>query len=179
MHRQLWGATRRNGHPGRLCFSRRLSALNHHLLMHDLRGTCSRSIASHCATKTAPALPRIRLFGPALPQQQHSFGFHTTCHRSSWLPRFKKENTSSDPDNEPSEYHEEAAKAAILEKAMKGRQPTDLLLRCKYICFFLLSIIPAFTHVSLTRSENRHRIGRRRLVRLCNARNRILNCVVS
>jgi hypothetical protein len=26
--------------------------------------------------------------------------------------------------------HEEAAKAAILDKVMQGRQPTDLLLRC-------------------------------------------------
>ncbi|TFY64288.1 hypothetical protein EVJ58_g2713 [Rhodofomes roseus] len=31
---------------------------------------------------------------------------------------------------EPSDGLEEAAKVAILEKAMKGRQPTDLMLRC-------------------------------------------------
>jgi hypothetical protein len=41
------------------------------------------------------------------------------------------------PHGRPVEYNplsdiqEEAARAAILEKVMKGRQPTDLMLRCK------------------------------------------------
>jgi hypothetical protein len=34
-------------------------------------------------------------------------------------------------EDSPSDAHEEAAKGAILEKIMKGRQPTDLLLRCE------------------------------------------------
>ncbi|KAI0777341.1 Mg2+ transporter protein cora-like protein [Trametes elegans] len=37
---------------------------------------------------------------------------------------------ADDPDEEPSDAHEQAAKIAVLEKAMKGRQPTDLMLRC-------------------------------------------------
>ena len=34
-----------------------------------------------------------------------------------------------------SDEQEDAAKAAILEKVMKGRQPTDLMLRCEPISF--------------------------------------------
>ena len=48
----------------------------------------------------------------------------------SWLagaPRAGRENFTNVSDGE-----EDAAKAAILEKAFKGRQPTDLMLRCKY-----------------------------------------------
>ncbi|KAH9917315.1 Mg2+ transporter protein cora-like protein [Fomitopsis serialis] len=46
----------------------------------------------------------------------------------AWLPRLNLR--PSEPDSEPSDGLEEAAKVAILEKAMKGRQPTDLMLRC-------------------------------------------------
>ena len=41
----------------------------------------------------------------------------------------------------PSDDHEEAAKVAMLEKAMKGRQPTDLMLRCEL--FSLRFFMPA------------------------------------
>lgn len=43
-----------------------------------------------------------------------------------WRPR----NTLVE-DQEPSEAEIEGAKAAILDKVMKGRQPNDLMLRCK------------------------------------------------
>jgi len=46
----------------------------------------------------------------------------------SWLPRLSRK--PSEPNSEPSDGQEEAVKAAILEKAMKGRQPADLMLRC-------------------------------------------------
>ncbi|KAF9815799.1 hypothetical protein IEO21_04383 [Rhodonia placenta] len=46
----------------------------------------------------------------------------------AWLPKFNLRQ--SEPYSEPSDGQEEAAKVAILEKAMKGRQPTDLMLRC-------------------------------------------------
>ncbi|CCM01214.1 uncharacterized protein FIBRA_03262 [Fibroporia radiculosa] len=46
----------------------------------------------------------------------------------SWLPKLTLRPTET--DTEPSDGHEEAAKVAILEKAMRGRQPTDLMLRC-------------------------------------------------
>lgn len=49
---------------------------------------------------------------------------------STWLQRFSHRR-HSDPLDEPSDCHEEAAKIAMLEKAMKGRQPADLMLRCE------------------------------------------------
>lgn len=45
----------------------------------------------------------------------------------SWGSRFAR---PLDPWSGTSDGQEEAAKAAILEKAMKGRQQTDLMLRC-------------------------------------------------
>ena len=49
---------------------------------------------------------------------------------TTWIRRFSPRRRL-DPLDEPSDCHEEAAKAAVLEKAMKGRQPTDLMLRCE------------------------------------------------
>ncbi|RPD55538.1 cora-domain-containing protein [Lentinus tigrinus ALCF2SS1-7] len=48
---------------------------------------------------------------------------------STWLQRLSRRR-SSDPLDEPSDLHEDAAKIAVLEKAMKGRQPAELMLRC-------------------------------------------------
>jgi hypothetical protein len=52
--------------------------------------------------------------------------------RMSWLSRL---NAGLRPQhehfNEQMDNQEEAAKVAILEKAMKGRQPTELKLRCE------------------------------------------------
>ena len=48
----------------------------------------------------------------------------------SWIPKFSFKQ--QDTFNGPLDNQEEAAKVAILEKAMKGRQPTDLLLRCTF-----------------------------------------------
>jgi magnesium transporter len=45
----------------------------------------------------------------------------------SWL---SKTHSKSVESNGFSDFQEEEAKAAILEKVMKGRQPTDLMLRC-------------------------------------------------
>ncbi|PCH44789.1 cora-domain-containing protein [Wolfiporia cocos MD-104 SS10] len=47
----------------------------------------------------------------------------------SWIP-WKLNLRAPEPYNEPSDGQEEAAKVAMLEKAMKGRQPADLMLRC-------------------------------------------------
>lgn len=55
------------------------------------------------------------------------------CRQMAWLPKL---NAGLRPQQEqfngPSDNQEEAAKVAMLEKAMKGRQPTDLKLRCKF-----------------------------------------------
>lgn len=47
----------------------------------------------------------------------------------SWLSRVQ--SRPSDSFSSPSEGQEEMVKAALLEKALKGRQPTDLMLRCE------------------------------------------------
>lgn len=47
---------------------------------------------------------------------------------ASWYSKMKSKPVELD---DLSERQEEAAKAAILEKVMKGRQPTDLMLRCE------------------------------------------------
>jgi magnesium transporter len=46
----------------------------------------------------------------------------------SWISKTKNKSVEF---NDFSESQEEEAKAAILEKVMKGRQPTDLMLRCE------------------------------------------------
>ncbi|KAH8981492.1 Mg2+ transporter protein cora-like protein [Lactarius akahatsu] len=51
---------------------------------------------------------------------------HLTVRAASWATKFNLRRTSSSSD---SDAHEEAAKAAVLE-AIKGRQQTDLMLRC-------------------------------------------------
>lgn len=51
----------------------------------------------------------------------------------SWLPKLGVGlRPQHEQFNGPMDNQEEAAKVAILEKAMKGRQPTDLKLRCKF-----------------------------------------------
>ncbi|KAH9059552.1 cora-domain-containing protein [Lactarius vividus] len=51
---------------------------------------------------------------------------HLTVRAASWATKFNLRRTGSSSD---SDAHEEAAKAAVLE-AIKGRQQTDLMLRC-------------------------------------------------
>jgi hypothetical protein len=45
----------------------------------------------------------------------------------AWAAKMKAQHEF----NGPGDGQEEAAKAAILDKVMKGRQPTDLMLRCQ------------------------------------------------
>ena len=59
----------------------------------------------------------------------------------SWLPKLGTGlRPQHDQFNGPMDNQEEAAKVAILEKAMKGRQPTDLKLRCKLRSRFLTAV---------------------------------------
>ncbi|KAJ3558586.1 hypothetical protein NM688_g832 [Phlebia brevispora] len=50
--------------------------------------------------------------------------------RMSWIPKLGFGSKQQEPFNGPVDNEEEAARVAMLEKAMKGRQPTDLMLRC-------------------------------------------------
>lgn len=47
----------------------------------------------------------------------------------SWAKLFN--GKAYERQDEPSDGQDDAARAAILEKVMKGRQPTDLMLRCE------------------------------------------------
>ncbi|KAH9026314.1 Mg2+ transporter protein cora-like protein [Lactarius deliciosus] len=60
---------------------------------------------------------------------------HLTVRAASWATKFNLRRTSSSSD---SDAHEEAAKAAVLE-AIKGRQQTDLMLRCDCLRAWLSS----------------------------------------
>ncbi|RDX46181.1 Mg2+ transporter protein cora-like protein [Lentinus brumalis] len=76
--------------------------------------------ASRCLFSTGVCISRLGLPLPC------TFGSRQF---SSWLQRLSQRRPS-DPLDEPSDVHEEAAKIAVLEKAMKGRQPAELMLRC-------------------------------------------------
>lgn len=56
----------------------------------------------------------------------NSVAFRVTRFSWSWKRQAQGREPQELPDNE-----EDAARAAILEKVMKGRQPADLSLRCK------------------------------------------------
>lgn len=65
----------------------------------------------------------------------------------SWIPKLTMRH--QDQFNGPNDNQEEVAKVAILEKAMKGRQPTDLMLRCE-------STIPLVFLLTYHHMEHRH-----------------------
>lgn len=135
MHSPLWGPCTSYGYGISGVSLRRFSASNHHLLMHNFRRTCFRTTAQ-LPSQTSFTLPRTRLlYAHPLSSRHTQCQFHTSCRQWSWFPRFGTQK-NHEPQNEPSDLQEEAAKAAILEKAMKGRQPTDLLLRCEFSFFF-------------------------------------------
>ena len=88
------------------------------------RGTPYRFLGSLSLRRpySLPATPSIR--------SSYSASNHYCTRQFSWIPGFNRR--SDDTQQHASrEGQEEAAKAAILEKAMKGRQPTDLMLRCE------------------------------------------------
>jgi len=63
------------------------------------------------------------------------FRNHVGIRHISWLLRLR--SRAADPNGVPDDQ-EDLTKAAILEKVMKGRQPTDLMLRCASL--FLSSV---------------------------------------
>ncbi len=84
---------------------------------------CLRSI--HFSRPTLLTSPRNVSSRP--PRIQSSSTLRTR--HASWIPKLNLRKP--DQFNGPLDNQEEAARVAFLEKAMKGRQPTDLLLRCK------------------------------------------------
>lgn len=72
-------------------------------------------------TRSHHVIPCSRSAGPSVPKSIHAIGLR----HLSWFAKMKSVEAHSF-----SHSQEEGAKAAILEKVMKGRQPTDLMLRC-------------------------------------------------
>lgn len=93
-------------------------------------GTLRTLLCTRCYHAAWPHSPAPRL-GEAAPGPTRVSPF-ASIHRASWtswasmLTRRANDTVGPQMDGQ-----EEAAKAAILEKLMKGRQPTDLKLRCK------------------------------------------------
>jgi hypothetical protein len=56
--------------------------------------------------------------------------------RNAFWSAKQKDSTAS---RAPTQQEEEAGKAAILDKVMKGRQPSDLMLRCEF--YFFISCV--------------------------------------
>lgn len=88
-------------------------------------------IPSHPPRGAREIYLRARFLAPLRPcpldPRRHS-GIRVEARQMSWT----KLNLGTDQfDDGPSDGQEEAAKTALLEKAMKGRQPTDLMLRCE------------------------------------------------
>ncbi|KAL6301437.1 hypothetical protein BKA93DRAFT_797437 [Sparassis latifolia] len=98
------------------------------LQSHLLGRTCTFRTESRCFSHSATKRP-IRLVSPLYLSR---FGLSHSpsggARRISWLHKLNLR--PGEPYNEPSDGQEEAAKVAILEKAMKSRQPADLMLRC-------------------------------------------------
>lgn len=94
--------------PQRTCLSA-LQARAYHRATSTSRNSLKPSCGTALSCRTAnPSSPGLRRF-------------------TTWLQRLGK---APDPLAEPTDSNEQAAKIAMLEKAMKGRQPTDLMLRC-------------------------------------------------
>ncbi|KAI0634727.1 hypothetical protein C8Q77DRAFT_1103701 [Trametes polyzona] len=95
------------------------------------RRTCMSTLQARTScrgnvSRTAPILPILtcRNSPPHLTTNPPGPGLRRF---TTWLQRLSK---TQDPSEEPTDNTEQAARIAMLEKAMKGRQPTDLMLRC-------------------------------------------------
>jgi magnesium transporter len=69
-----------------------------------------------------------------LPGQNLSIGTTLIRRNKSWkaaLGSFGWANQKNDGFGNVSDNEEDAVRAAILDKALKGRQPSDLMLRCE------------------------------------------------
>ena len=116
-------------HPGTSSSCLPWSVSSHFLIP---RRTClsARNTTPLVSSSSAMRTSRLssRHFHPCHPAlRPHCAG---TRPFSTWIRRFIPRRRV-DPLDEPSDFHEESAKAALLEKAMKGRQPADLMLRCE------------------------------------------------
>lgn len=124
MHTGLWNASSRN-------VMGILTRAAHPLTRPLFQTITSRHLWSKCRgmlpldhpfyASTSSPYSRLRNVSRITVYQPHT-------RHISWTPKL---NPRPVEFNGLSDEQEDAAKAAILEKVMKGRQPTDLMLRCK------------------------------------------------
>lgn len=90
-------------------------------------GCCAHPIRSHSTVSisTWRHAALSQRFRPSPIAASHT---HLTVRAASWATKFNLRRSDSSSD---SDAHEEAAKDAVLQEAIKGRQQTDLMLRCE------------------------------------------------
>lgn len=96
-----------------------------------LSTACLRACHPLCIIKFSPVSRTLirRLYSDATNRSSKP-----SAQNSQNLDRFRHVSWFAKKNMKPVEFNglsEEDAKAAILEKVMKGRQPTDLMLRCE------------------------------------------------
>jgi hypothetical protein len=99
--------------------------------------------------------PQTNLLHPAI-TRHFSRSRDAQQNRTTWFAKFGRQSTSRKHDQVDKQVEEDAAKRAILEKALEARQPADLMLRCSQL--FSLSQSVALTAL------RRHYIGPSRSV---------------
>ena len=116
-----------------------------------------RTSGTFCSTHAALAgCSGIRSF--TLPRQYNRrlvSGVHVQLRGISWLGRLFRGSQTSEQFSAVPDGQDDAARSAILEKVMKGRQPSDLMLRCVYM------LLPQSLRADAT---SRHYTQRRRWV---------------
>lgn len=98
-------------------------------------------VLSYHSLSTCQATPRLRevplkFLGAFNDRSSPVHGFRVHSRNASLFSRLRRDGRSSEPFSPASDGQDEAGRAAILEKVMKGRQPADLMLRCMYTIFY-------------------------------------------
>ena len=107
--------------------------------------TTSTTISSTYAHPTWRHASSAHHFFRKYPIRPYAYHAHpTNLRRASWAAKFNFRPSSGSPND--ADTHEETAQAALLE-AIKGRQQTDLMLRCESD-----QVRPGHIAVSQTRS---------------------------
>ncbi|KAH9887297.1 cora-domain-containing protein [Cubamyces lactineus] len=96
-----------------------------HLPQRTCLSTLRTQTVEHNIWKSSSQTSGCRSWSPH-PRQLSGLGYR---HFTTWLQRISRGRVY-DPLEEPTDDLEQTAKIAVLEKAMKGRQPADLMLRC-------------------------------------------------
>ncbi|KAI0336619.1 cora-domain-containing protein [Cubamyces sp. BRFM 1775] len=101
------------------------TSLELHLPQRTCLSTLRTRTVEKSLWKSGLLAPEYRSWPPCS-RRSSGLGFR---HFTTWLQRISRGRVY-DPLEEPTDDLEQTAKIAVLEKAIKGRQPADLMLRC-------------------------------------------------